>query len=145
MLVRRINREIKRIDPRYQPLFEVNETKMELCIKNLIVVIQLHDYPFRSPKIFIDGIPYSQFLQNMFMAESFKKLYINLTNRCCCVCSSFACTDNWNACNTINHIIEEIEKFIHLKKKLMIMITIKNIQQKYNIPDEISIQSFLFE
>lgn len=91
----------------------------------------------------INNKSYYNFLCSL-KSPKFLTIYKNLTNNCCQICDSYACSNNWHCCMIINKIIEEFENFLLIKQKIINFILIEKIKEKNKIPKEIMIVNYLF-
>lgn len=99
------------------------------------------DYPFRSPKIYMNSQPYASFLKintNAFV----NSLYQMYKLRCLC-CHSYNCFEKWSPAFTLVDIICEIRKFREYKRNLINKYYADKIKDKYLISD-IDLDSWLF-
>lgn len=100
-------------------------------------------YPFKKPEIFIDGKEYSDFLvikKNKNTRELLKKMF---NEKCCFVCSSLACPENWNTCMTVEKILVDIEHKTRMKEQMMVEIEVEKIKTKGLIPQHINITDYV--
>jgi len=124
----RIKKEYCRIPNKYEPNLEC---KILLKIKNHQITIILNEnYPFRSPKIYINNKPYIEFLASKFDMIEVKN--ISKYKRCLC-CSSIACHNNWKCTSTIRDIIKEIRYMINLRNRITERQCCRIIQDEFNI------------
>lgn len=100
-----------------------------------------HNYPFVPPAIYLNNIPYSEFLriQNSYEQNMIK----NITGAPCFCCTSFLCRDNWSPAVTINKIMDQIKYIKSCKRDIVNKIFADKIKIKYLIND-IDLDSFLF-
>lgn len=93
-------------------------------------------YPWKPPKISVNGYNYIKLLQ---ITEQWKLKYIN--TRCLC-CSSLMCISNWCPFKNISDILTEVCNNLDLKLKFNEILHAKKIKYKYLNPD-IPIEEFL--
>ena len=65
-------------------------------------------YPFVSPKVYVNGKPYLNILK--FMHDNTGALYRSKRMYCFC-CETILCGNKWNSIHTIGKIIEEYQTF----------------------------------
>jgi hypothetical protein len=89
-----------------------------------------YDYPFIPPKnIIYNGIIYKQILSNCpkKITNILKtKYYIN-----CLCCETITCS-KWVPGMNTSHIINEIDKFLKIKKEIKIILLCDEIRDKFN-------------
>lgn len=135
-------KELDKLDPSYQGELDPLAQEITFTVKPWAITIRIDDYPFRPPKIFVNKIDYSSFLQKMF-PKRYDNLYYRLCGRCCVICTSFACADNWHCSVTFKHIINEFERFILLKKQMVTIYLLEQVMNRFGVPPELPILSFL--
>jgi ubiquitin-protein ligase len=101
-----------------------------------IVLKYPQEYPWRSPKITINGHSYMELLQ---IRDTWKLKYIKC--KCLC-CSSLMCFSNWSPTKDINDILTEVCNNLYIKLKFNEIRHVKKIKYKYLNPD-IPIEEFL--
>jgi hypothetical protein len=89
-----------------------------------------HDYPFKPPKnIIYNGVNYKQILSNCpkKMLKILKtKYFIN------CLCCETITYSKWVPAINTSHIINEIDKFLKIKKEIIIILQCDEIRYKFN-------------
>lgn len=101
-----------------------------------IVLKYPNDYPWKPPKISVNGYNYIKLLQ---IRKQWKLKYIN--TRCLC-CSSLMCISNWTPFKNISDILTEVSNNLDLKLKFNEIRHVKKIKTKYLI-DDIPIEDYL--
>jgi len=147
-LGRRVNKELVQINEYYADLdFHClekhnkydNPIKIIIEDKNKIEIFIFNSYPFKSPKLYIEGkihmdnlCIYSRLLSNIF----------NKKIKCLC-CSSLLCNDNWKPSKRLLDILKEYFRF-----NKMIQTVYKNYINKiciqYTLPTKINELIFLY-
>ena len=101
-----------------------------------IVLKYSSDYPWKPPKITVNGHNYIRLLQ---IIEQWKLKYIN--TKCLC-CSSLLCVTNWTPFKTISNILTEVCNNLELKLKFNEIRHVKKIKYKY-LNQDIPIEEYL--
>ena len=94
-------------------------------------------YPFRTPKVVINGYKYMTLLK---INDRWKLNYIG--NKRCLCCSSFICGNNWCATLTTVDLLKEIKDNLKLKLRFNEIAHVKKIKAKY-LNHDIPIEEFL--
>jgi ubiquitin-protein ligase len=104
---------------------------------NIYKIFFYDNYPFSSPKIYINEEPYGKILSdkflnlNKFISEKMRKFY---SKNCLC-CSSITCSNNWSPSFSINNLIKEIRQNRINRNEIIYVILINVIKKKYLIED----------
>ena len=79
------------------------------------------DYPFRPPKVIINGQKYT----NLIKMNNHEKLHIlkSLTDKSCLCCNTVTCNDNWSPALTFIDILSEIKHNFKLIDKILLQIS----------------------
>ena len=146
-LVRRLTREYDELLPTYVSIDIEKEDKGDTIFviqdkKNTTYRIQMSNtYPFVPPKVFVNDIPYLNYLQ-LFLPRFHKVLqYIN-GKKCLC-CSSITLKHNWSPAMTIKRVLKEIDENRLLKCRIVWKLLADKIKDTYLIAD-IDLDSWLF-
>ena len=80
-----------------------------------------NEYPFRPPKVIINGENYISLLK----FTSCEKLNVlrSLTNKSCLCCNTITCNDNWSPAMTFIDILSEIKYNLKLIDKILLQIS----------------------
>ena len=122
------------VDRSDNSLFFIKFIPQEYLIN--IILKYTQQYPWKSPKITINGHSYMELLQ---IREMWKLKYIKC--KCLC-CSSLMCISNWSPQYNIRDILTEVCNNLHIKLKFNEIRHVKKIKYKYLNPD-IPIEEFL--
>ena len=101
-----------------------------------IVLEYSNDYPWKPPKITVNGHNYIRLLK---IVEQWKLKYIN--SKCLC-CSSLMCISNWTPVKNVGHVLTEVCANLDLKLKFNEIRHVKKIKYKY-LNEDIPIEDFL--
>ena len=99
------------------------------------------NYPFKSPKLLINDIPYKKFLVNGTL--KFRELYTKMSGIECLCCHNILESLMWSPGYTINKIIEQVNLFRKYKKNIVNKMMADKIKSKYLIKD-IDLETWLF-
>ena len=80
-----------------------------------------NDYPFRPPKVIINGQKYT----NLIKINNHEKLHVlkSLTDKDCLCCNTITCNDNWSPAMTFIDILSEIKDNFKLIDKILLQIS----------------------
>jgi len=112
--------------------------------KNTYEINLQYDYPFRPPSnIIYNGINYKQCLSHC--PPKIQKILKNKYNINCLCCDTIICNSNWMPSMNTCHIINEIDKFIKIKKEIKIILLCDEIRTKYRCLSEFAdFEKYLF-
>ena len=88
------------------------------------------DYPFKSPDIYLNNIPYLKYLAFKWNG-----------NPCMCCVSKF-CSNNWCPAFTLPLIINDVYETIHIKQQKTRLLLINVIKNKY-LNQDIPLEDFI--
>ena len=117
-------------------------SKIEDASLNVYSFTMPPNYPFSPPRILINDKTYGEFLN--IHSIRFKKVLRYLTGIECLCCHSYNCRDNWSPALSLNHIIQESNKYRVTKNNIKIKLLADKIKDKYLI-DDIDLDSWLFD
>jgi ubiquitin-protein ligase len=88
---------------------------------NTFAFVVPNDYPFRPPKVIINGQKYT----NLIKMNNHEKLHIlkSLTDKSCLCCNTVTCNDNWSPALTFIDILSEIKHNFKLIDKILLQIS----------------------
>ena len=88
---------------------------------NTFAFVVPNDYPFRPPKVIINGQKYT----NLIKMNNHEKLHIlkSLTDKSCLCCNTVTCNDNWSPALTFIDILSEIKHNFKLIGKILLQIS----------------------
>jgi ubiquitin-protein ligase len=87
-----------------------------------------NEYPFRAPKVIINGQSYISLLK--FTSREKLNVLRSLTNKCCLCCNTITCNDNWSPALTFIDIISEIKENLKIIEKISLKIAF----DKFKLP-----------
>jgi len=142
--LKRIHAETLQLFSKYKTL-EIKYTEEHIIIKINNVDFHINNkYPFNPPSVYINSIPYSQYLitKSPKIIKIIKK-YIK--NDCLC-CSTIICSSNWSATYHIQKLMDEIEHINDVKRIVKYTIAINEIFNKKKIPNDLenTVLEYLF-
>ena len=138
--VKRIIRECNSLYSMY-PSVVVNIVSNEITItvseninnKNYSYMFELYNhYPFKPPRIFLNGRPYIDLLK--MNGDYEKNMVKKVKGQDCLCCYSVNCAENWTPAINLNVIIDEIKRTLQFKRDVINSLLGQKIEQKYNIP-----------
>lgn len=80
-----------------------------------------NEYPFRPPKVIINGQDYTSLLK--FTCREKLDVLKSLTNKSCLCCNTVTCYDNWSPAMTFIDILSEIKNNLKLIDKIILQIS----------------------
>lgn len=102
------------------------------------IIFKNTSYPFSPPKIEINNIKLKDFLKlNHSFFKNYNK-YLKTNLKCFCTCCHIPIFRNWSPSYMTSDILNNIDKHLVLKKRVINIILLKNIMLKkigYIIPD----------
>ena len=120
--------------------YEDNKMTFLKFFNDYIALIEINfpkEYPFRSPKVNINGNDYIKLLK---ISEPWK-LDMLVDKKCLC-CSTLLCGNNWYPCANVVTLLEEIISNLELKIRFNEIAHVKKIKRKYLI-DDIPLEQYL--
>jgi hypothetical protein len=101
------------------------------------------DYPFRPPKVDVNGKSYDRFLR--LCSHRFIRLYNQLfSGVCSCVCHrSILSSEKWNPSFFLADIVADLSRLHHDKCFVAYRLQAEKIKERHGLPEEIDISSFL--
>ena len=144
-LEKRLSKELKSVP--YPTTFHtenytwVVETKLP-SIGSVVLYIPC-DYPFRPPRVKINGASYDDFLR--LWSPRFRFRYHTMFgNRCLCAChSSILSSEKWYPGYRLIDILHDMKKLHHDKCLVAYSLFVEQIKERHRLPDDIDILSFL--
>ena len=138
-IANRVNNEISNLFN--QNDFVSTERKQNLILikvikgKNTYEIDLQNDYPFRPPSnIIYNGINYKKGLS--YCPVKIQQILKNKYNITCLCCDTILCESIWMPSMNTSHIINEIDKFIKIKKEVKIILLCDEIRTKYGCLSE---------
>lgn len=132
---RRLEKEKLKIESEGYEIMSFDQEECRICLKTFdkIVTVRFGEhYPFYSPEIFIDDLPYHE---TMYLTpEQIKIFHQTNPKECCLICSSLACKNNWNVCKSILHILQDVEQKLNQKEVVYIDQLWIKTQEKFSLP-----------
>ena len=101
--------------------YENSNVFLKIFFKNLDIAINGYDYPFYPPEVFINNIPYREYILSNY----------SILNK-----------ENWYPCVFIQTILKEISRVMIARKKSILEIFSRVIKRKY-LNLDIPIEDFL--
>ena len=89
-----------------------------------------NEYPFKSPKVIINGKDYTSLLK--FTSPEKLNVLKSLTNKSCLCCNTITCNDNWSPAMTFIDIISEIKNNFKLIDKILLQISFNKFKLLLN-------------
>lgn len=88
-----------------------------------------NNYPFKSPKIFINNksISFYHQIQNLDFSRALKK-YTGIE---CFCCETILCSNNWNHAFTFTNVLDDINRYKDARRQIVVRIIIEVIKRKY--------------
>ena len=90
-------------------------------------------YPFREPKLILNGKPYEEYLRPNSLA--FKQALIRYTGNYCLCCKSMLCKQTWAPIMLLRDIFKEVEEFHSICRRVSNNVLVNVIKRKYLIDD----------
>ena len=97
---------------------------------NTLSFILPKEYPFKPPKILINGQDYMSLLK-LSKPNKLNALK-SLTGKSCLCCDTNICNDNWSPAITFHHIISEINKNLKIIEKITLKIAFDKLKLLLN-------------
>jgi len=127
---KRIKKDIKELYNQGYKVVITNPNQIELYCPKIDRLIQINysnDYPFKPPKVYINGISYSNFIK---LNQSFSRLYEKIFQQCPCICCISFFGKEWGPVLNTCHIVKQVEDFSR-KKETMYLQVLNSIKQKF--------------
>lgn len=127
---RRIKKDIKELYNHGYKVILANPNQIELYSHKIQRKIQINysnDYPFKPPNVFINHIPYSNFIK---LDPSFCLLYERIIHKCPCLTCSFFLGKDWGPVLNTFYIVKQIEDFSR-NKEIVYLQFLNSIQQNF--------------
>ena len=86
---------------------------------NSLSFILPNEYPFKPPKVIINGQNYINLLK-MYNNPNNLSVLKSLTNRCCLCCNTIVSRDNWSPSIKFHHVISEINENLKIIEKILL-------------------------
>lgn len=142
MMRKRLERELKTIPYTYTvgPYFSTID--FEVPPVGTIQMTDLDSYPFKGPKIYINGKSYSSFLAfpGKYTEDLYKKTF---PSPCCRKCASFDCPGRWSLFSKLEDIIKEVMVFRARKEWVYYHLFFTKLRDTYNLPSDIPFEGFV--
>ena len=105
-------------------------------VKNIEVTFGFNHktfYPFKLPcSIYLNNYSYPHLVQDF----TSKYLKLLAPTKCCLLCESLVCVNNWGPSIKLQDILKEIEQFIKYKELFILILHLKVICRKYGCEEE---------
>jgi hypothetical protein len=90
-------------------------------------------YPFREPRLWLNGQPYESFLRMNSVA--FKQALLKYTSNYCLCCKSILNTNNWAPVYKLKDVAKEVHDFYQVCRRVADNVIVNVIKRKYLIDD----------
>ena len=99
------------------------------------------NYPFTSPKAYINGQPHNEFFRQP--SARFTNILRYVSGLDCFCCDSLLCKNNWRPVMTLDKVINQLEEYKTIKYNIVLKLLADKIKEKY-LNKDINLDSWLF-